>query len=171
MLLPSPPRLTRAMKLNWEAYGKQQWPGVASTRREIGVGKRRGQHPSNTLTGTFVLTVRAPGFYADGNALYLRVDSAGLKRWILRTMVQGKRRDIGLGGLSTTSLLDARARERALRKVAREGGDPFALRKQICSTRQPEVTQEVNQIIEHLRHAGVPIDTHLLRSLGVTEGS
>src|SRR5215211_525645 len=107
-------------------------------------GKSTGRHPSEALTGTFVHAVQLPGFYADGNGLYLRVDAAGCKRWILRTVVQGKRRDIGLGGLSCTSLVEARVRAKMLRKIAREGGDPFAAREQVCGTRHPEVTQAVS---------------------------
>jgi hypothetical protein len=33
-------------------------------------------------------------FYADGDGPYLRADSSGAKRWILRTMVKGERCDI-----------------------------------------------------------------------------
>ena len=50
--------------------------------------------------------------YGDGNGLYLRVDRSGATRWILRTMVQGKRRDLGLGSLSLTSLAEARVKAR-----------------------------------------------------------
>ena len=103
--------------------------------------KRNGRHPSDALTGVFIHAVTAPGFYADGNGLYLRVDDSGAKRWILRTMVQGKRRDVGLGGCSSTSLLVARVRARALRKIARDGGDPFVAREQVFKTGHPEVTQ------------------------------
>ena len=102
--------------------------------------KCKGRHPSNALSGTLVHAVRVPGLYADGNGLYLRVDAAGCKRWILRTVVQGKRRDIGLGGLSRTSLVEARVRAKMLRKIARAGGDPLAARDQVFSTRHPEVT-------------------------------
>ena len=96
--------------------------------------KRKGLHPMEALTGHFVHTVQEFGTYADGNGLYLRVDASGSKRWILRTMVQGKRRDIGLGGFSCTSLAEARARARILRKIAREGGDPLLARAQVCRT-------------------------------------
>src|SRR5918994_2049198 len=102
--------------------------------------KRRGRHPSEALTGMFIHAVRLPGFYADGNGLYLRIDSSGAKRWILRTVVQGKRRDMGLGSCSQVSLVDARARARRLRKIA-EGGDPFAAREQVCRMRHPEMTR------------------------------
>ena len=48
------------------------------------------------------------GFHSDGRGLYLDVQPSGSRSWILRTMVKGKRRDIGLGGLATVSLADAR---------------------------------------------------------------
>jgi hypothetical protein len=60
------------------------------------------------------------GKYGDGNGLYLRVDRSGSKRWVLRTMVYGKRRDFGLGGLRTTSLAEARQKAREYRKIACE---------------------------------------------------
>ena len=131
--------------------------------------KRKGRHPSNALSGTLVHAMRAPGLYADGNGLYLRVDAAGCKRWILRTVVQGKRRDIGLGGLSRTSLVEARVRAKMLRKIARDGGDPLAAREHVFSTRHPEVTQAVNETLELLKNAGVVIDDVILSRLGVTE--
>jgi hypothetical protein len=99
--------------------------------------KRRGRHPSEALTGQFVDTVKAVGFYADGNGLYLRVDPRGSKRWILRTVVSGKRRDLGLGGLSSVSLLEARVKARALRKIAREGGDPLTARGEYAWASHP----------------------------------
>ena len=117
----------------------------------------------------FIHAVRLPGFYADGNGLYLRVDYSGCKRWILRTVVQGKRRDMGLGSCSEVSLVDARARARRLRKIAREGGDPFAAREQVCKTLHPEVTQAVNETLELLRKAGVVINDVILSKLGVSE--
>jgi hypothetical protein len=83
------------------------------------MGKRKGRGPSEALTRQFVHGVQAsPGFYADGNSLYLGVDVSGAKRWVLRTVVQGRRRDIGLGGFSCTSLAEARAGRRPFRIVA-----------------------------------------------------
>src|SRR5918993_5384347 len=120
--------------------------------------KRKGRHPSEVLTGKFVHSVQAPGFYSDGNSLYLRVDASGSKRWILRTMVQGKRRDIGLGGFSYTSLVEARARARILRKIAREGGDPLAARAQVCRTELPEIAEARNHAIELLEKVGVSVE-------------
>ncbi len=63
--------------------------------------------------------------YKDGNCLYLTVDVLGSMGWILRTILQGKRRDIGLGGLTTTSLAEARKKAQTYRRIARSGGDPL----------------------------------------------
>jgi Arm DNA-binding domain len=65
-----------------------------------------------------VKSLSAPGRYGDGNGLYLIVDPSGAKRWVLRTVIQGKRRDIGLGGLRLVSLADARAKAWEYRKLA-----------------------------------------------------
>jgi hypothetical protein len=71
--------------------------------------------------------------HRDGNCLYLKTDGSGSRRWILRTMVQGKRRDIGLGGLTTTGLAEARVMAQIYRKIARAGGDPLPLRDEHLS--------------------------------------
>ncbi len=135
--------------------------GKAARRFQLGgiyVVKRKGHHPAEALTGHFVHTVEWPGFYLDGNGLYLRVDASGSKRWILRTMVQGRRRDIGLGGSSYTTLVEARARAKVLRKIAREGGDPLLARAQVCRTEYPEVTQARIHADELLEQAGLTLE-------------
>ncbi len=81
------------------------------------------------LTVRKVETLKTPGLHGDGGGLYLNVKASGSKSWILRTVVHGKRRDLGLGSASLVSLADAREKARSMRKVAREGGDPDALRK------------------------------------------
>ena len=91
--------------------------------------KRTGRHPDRALTAVRVNAAKVPGRYADGNGLYLVVEQTGGKRWLLRTVVQGKRRDIGLGGLSLVTLAEARAKAIEYRKIARDGGDPVAERK------------------------------------------
>jgi integrase len=47
---------------------------------------------------------------------------------MLRTLVQGKRRDIGLGGASYVSLAEAREAAQRMRGIARQGGDPVTER-------------------------------------------
>lgn len=112
--------------------------------------KRKGKHPHNELSAVRVNAVKAPGRYADGNGLYLLVEPSGAKRWILRTVVQGRRTDIGLGGLSLYSLKDARERAMALRRLAREGGDPVAERK---SARERGITFEDAARAVHAEHS------------------
>jgi integrase len=88
--------------------------------------KPKGKHPHNRLSDRRVRQTTSPGRYADGGGLYLEVDPSGAQRWLLRTSVHGRRRDMGLGGYPTVSL--AQAREKALhyRGIARSGGDPIA---------------------------------------------
>lgn len=69
------------------------------------------------------------GRYSDGNCLYLYVDDQASKRWVLRLVVRGKRRDMGLGSFALVSLEEARDLARQYRKIARGGGDPFEGRK------------------------------------------
>ena len=45
-----------------------------------------------------------PGRYPDGDGLYLYVAPAGTKSWVQRIVVNGRRRDIGLGPYPTVSL-------------------------------------------------------------------
>ncbi len=81
------------------------------------------------LTARKVETLKSPGHYVDGDGLALVIGKRGGKSWVLRTMVRGKRRDIGLGGVSWVSLAEAREKSRAARKIAREGGDAQAERR------------------------------------------
>ena len=124
------------------------------------MAKRKGKHPSDSLTGTFIREVKNAGFYPDGNGLYLRVDRRGSKRWILRTVVGGERRDIGLGSFSSVSLVEARVKARVLRTIARRGEDPFEARGQIALAKRPEVLRAVKAADQGLRAVG--LDTDLL---------
>ena len=76
-----------------------------------------------------VAATRKPGMYGDGDGLYLRVGPTGAKSWILRTLVHGRRRELGLGSLAWMSLAEAREEARKLRTEARSGRDPDLLRK------------------------------------------
>ena len=90
---------------------------------------RFGRHPDKALSAVKVRTLSKPGRYADGSGLYLEVDPSGAKRWFLRTMIQGRRCHIGLGGLWVVSLAEAREAALAMRKIAKAGGDPLAERR------------------------------------------
>ena len=83
------------------------------------------------LTDAKVRSLKEPGRYGDGGAptLYLVVAPGGSKSWVQRLAVDGRRRDIGLGGWPLTSLREARDRAFANRKLARDGGDPLAAKR------------------------------------------
>ncbi|MCP4781237.1 MAG: integrase arm-type DNA-binding domain-containing protein [Hyphomicrobium sp.] len=91
--------------------------------------KRKGHHPNRVLTTVKVKSLKEPGRYADGSGLYLIVEPSGAKRWMLRVMAQGRRRDIGLGGVQFVSLAEAREKAINLTKIAKAGGDPVTERK------------------------------------------
>ncbi len=113
--------------------------------------KAKGKHPEKALTAVKVRALTKPGRYADGNGLYLVVEPSGAKRWMLRTVVQGKRRDIGLGGLSLVTLAEAREKALAYRKVARDGGDPLAEKKAAKVATAPTFAEAAEQV--HAAHA------------------
>lgn len=91
--------------------------------------KTKGRHPDKALSATKVRSLTKPGRHADGNGLYLIVDPSGAKRWLLRTTVRGRRCDIGLGGTNLVTLAEAREKAAAMRKIARDGGDPLEDRR------------------------------------------
>jgi integrase len=93
--------------------------------------KPSGKHAEKRLSAATVRTIQEPGFYADGNGLHLKVDRSGAKRWVQRLVIQGKRRDIGLGSAGLVSLANAREAALTNRRVARTGGDPIAAKRQL----------------------------------------
>lgn len=80
------------------------------------------------LTAAGVRAIKAPGKYYDQHGLILRVAPGGSKQWVWRGTIRGKRRDIGLGSESYTTLAEARDIAYEYRKIARRGGDPTLLR-------------------------------------------
>ena len=81
------------------------------------------------LTARLAATVTKPGRHGDGGGLYLVVKPSGTKSWVLRTVVRGRRCDIGLGGYPLVSLAEARTAAFEHRKLARAGGDPLARKR------------------------------------------
>ena len=109
-----------------------------------------GRHPHKALTARTVSTTTEPGRYADGGGLYLLVAPGGSKSWMLRTVVKGRRCDIGLGSVELVSLADGREEARRLRRIARAGGDPLAERRQ---ERRPVPSFEDAAKAVHTAHA------------------
>ena len=67
---------------------------------------------------------RSRGRHGDGNGLYLVVKPSGAKSWVLRTVVHGRRCDIGLGGYPLVALAEAREAAFDNRKLAPCRGRP-----------------------------------------------
>lgn len=90
------------------------------------------RHPQRALTPQGVKALGATGKlqrFADGNGLYLVIAPNGSRSWVLRTVIKGKRCDLGLGSTSLVSLAQARDEAAKLRRQARAGGDPLAERR------------------------------------------
>ena len=104
------------------------------------------------LAAKKVENLKAPGFYGDGEGLYLRIGAAGGKSWILRTVVHGRRRDLGIGSASLVPLADARTKARDYRRIAREGGDPDAIRKRESITFEEAATRVHKQLMPTWRN-------------------
>ena len=77
------------------------------------------------LSATKANALRKPGRYTDGAGLHLFVGKTGKKSWVQRITVDGKRRDIGLGGFPTVSLAQARKRATDIREAVADGMDPL----------------------------------------------
>ena len=83
------------------------------------------------LTVATVKSLSKPGRHGDGGTLFLNVAPGGSKSWTQRLTIDGKRRDIGLGGFPLVSLAEARDKAFENRKLARAGGDPLAAKRRV----------------------------------------
>lgn len=92
------------------------------------------------LNARSVATTTAPGRYGDGGGLYLQVDPSGTKRWLLIFRSQGRQREMGLGGLASVSLADARRRRDEARRLLAEGRDPIDARRSVDTRQSATVT-------------------------------
>lgn len=136
-------------------------------------GKARGRHFERRLKQADVKKAQ-PGRHTDGGGLYLVVDKTGASRWLLRIVVQGRRRDFGLGSTSAVSLAEAREHADRFRRIARTGGDPLddretasrmfvtfdELARQVHETRVKETSRNgkhVNQWINTLNKYASPV--------------
>ena len=74
---------------------------------------------------------KKPGFHAVGGVagLLLQVTPTGARSWVLRAMVNDRRRAIGLGSWEHVSLAEARKRAREARAEIDAGLDPIEERK------------------------------------------
>ena len=76
------------------------------------MGINRDGDTCMALSATRVRALKEPGRYSDGGGLHLYISKAGRKSWVQRITINGRRRDIGLGGFPSVSL--ARTREKVV---------------------------------------------------------
>lgn len=92
----------------------------------------------NKLTTLQVKQLNKPGWYADGNGLYLQVSYTGSKSWVFRYQTTGKERRCGLGSYPTISLIAARDSADDCRKSRLKGIDPIEQKRRRERVKQLE---------------------------------
>jgi len=87
------------------------------------------KRPTKRLDAPTIKGITAPGRHADGEGLYLVVDSSGAKRWVFLFRRDGKLKEMGLGSLSGVPLAKAREKARDAREAVADGLNPIEVRK------------------------------------------
>ena len=83
------------------------------------------------LNARAVATMDKPGRHADGGGLYLAISRTGgtvRRRWVFLYRRNGRLREMGLGGVATVSLAQARELAAAYRNELAAGRDPLEVR-------------------------------------------
>ena len=99
------------------------------------LGREMANIKRNQLSLLQVKHLTAPGSYTDGGGLMLKVHESGGRQWLLRLTIDGKRRNMGLGGYPAVGLARARRLAQEMRAAVKEGRDPIAERKAIAAER------------------------------------
>ena len=81
---------------------------------------------TRTLTAAECKKIDKPGFYRVADTLYLCVRSATSKSWVQRIVINGNRRNIGLGPFTLVSISKAKDRAFRNRVAIADGIDPVA---------------------------------------------
>ncbi len=87
------------------------------------------------LSALEVNRLTKPGNHAVGgvSGLYLYVNEAQGRSWVLRVMVAGRRKHLGLGGYPSVTLAQAREKARTAREQVVSGVDPIHERRSAAS--------------------------------------
>ena len=98
------------------------------------------------LTATRVQALKEPGRYGDGGGLHLVIRPSGTKAWVQRIVIDGRRRDIGLGGFPVVGLATAREKAMEYRRAVADGRDPVADTKKAALPTFGEATDKYLKI-------------------------
>ena len=106
------------------------------------------------LSARTVATATKPGRHADGDGLYLVVDASGAKRWLFLFRWQTKLKEMGLGGLSTVSLAEARELAADARRILKGSQNPIEHRRAARAEPEAVVTfgAFADQVVADLSH-------------------
>ena len=91
------------------------------------------------LTALAARALSKPGRHGDGDGLYLNVAPSGSKSWVQRIVIDGRRRDMGLGPYPAVSLARARAIAHDNRTAVAQGRDPVAEKREAARRPAPSV--------------------------------
>ncbi len=82
-----------------------------------------------------VSRIKEPGLHFVGGVqgLALHVTKTGARSWLLRVVVAGKRREMGLGNYPSVTLAGARDKAREARKLIHDGVDPIERQRSLQS--------------------------------------
>lgn len=140
----------------------------------------RGDHMRaiNRLSAASVKTPK-PGKHCDGGGLWLVVREDGGAQWVLRVVVHGRRREMGLGPCPPVGLAEARRLAERWRVEAKAGRDPIKLREaEARAARREDISLEAIALATfearkaQLKGDGKagrwmsPLTTHVLPKLG-----
>ena len=118
-----------------------------------------------------------PGKHADGQGLWLVKRTKETGKWILRVVVSGKRREMGLGRWPDVTIAEARERAATARRTLRDGLDPVAERaKSKRTVKRLTFKEAIDGCYEakkaELKNDGTagrwlsPLSTHVIPKLG-----
>jgi len=94
-------------------------------------GQQPSKHPHKALSAAKIrhlVKSGKPGKFADGNGLYVVISANGTKKWVWRATIDGKRRQLGVGG-NNVSLAEARDSAEELALKLRRGEDILTQRR------------------------------------------
>ena len=77
------------------------------------------------LTAKAVEKIKNPGYYPDGDGLYLQVSASLTKSWVFIYTLNGRTREKGVGRYPVISLVKARGKRDAARELLADGMDPI----------------------------------------------
>ena len=127
------------------------------------------------LSATRAKALKEPGRYSDGGGLHLYISKAGRKSWVPRITIEGRRRDIGLGGYPSVSLAKAREKAGNHRAAIADGRDPLADKRAPATPSFREAASAVHEANEprwrNAKHSASWMQTlerHAMPALGST---